>query len=96
MSPSSYSYECLSREEIEMLRDDILEASGWLPGGKDRIRILCDMALRSLSNGPNDELIEARRLLARSIAAMKLGEMGIIKEIYAFLERTDATRESPE
>ena len=37
------------------------------------------------------QLVEARRLLARALAVIKLGEMEFIKEVCAFLERTDAT-----
>ena len=41
------------------------------------------------------QLVEARRLLARALAVIKLGEMEFIKEVCAFLERTDATSGNP-
>lgn len=39
----------LSREEIEMLREDLLNIEGWLPDGQERMRALCDMALAFLA-----------------------------------------------
>lgn len=42
-----------------------------------------------------DAMQEARRLLARSLAAIRLGEMDFITEICAFLERSEPQNGRP-
>jgi hypothetical protein len=38
--------EFLTEEEIAVLREDLISDGGWLPGGRSRVSILCDMALQ--------------------------------------------------
>lgn len=38
----------LAREEIEILREELLRDFGWLEDGKIRLNVLCDMALDGL------------------------------------------------
>ena len=40
----------LDRDDIEQLREDLLNMEGWLPEGKARLSMLCDMALAALSD----------------------------------------------
>jgi len=51
------SYLVLTREEIEILREELLADDGWLEGGKERVQALCSMALQSLQSGPNNESV---------------------------------------
>jgi hypothetical protein len=59
------SYRALTAEEIEIMREDLIEAGGWLPEGRARLSVLCDMAIRSLGGpiGEVERLKEALRLV---------------------------------
>lgn len=57
----------LTREEIEILQEELLRDLGWLEGGKDRLRALCAMAIRS-SAGPGERDKNAAPQASPSVA----------------------------
>ena len=87
----------MTRDEIETHRRVLKTYFSNKGEARAVFNTICDMAVKSLKTPApeGDAMQEARRLLARSLAAIRLGEMDFITEICAFLERSEPQRVLP-